>query len=426
MLIRAAVLLALPGAAALAQGAFGDTLIAFVGANVVTMRSPEVLRDHTVLVRNGVIAAVGPRVEVRVPATARRVDAQAGYLMPGLVDFHVHVGERRDLSLYLAHGVTTIVNMGGMASSMLAWRDSIRARTMAGPDIYVGAFLNGPRGLGGPLTVQTTADARDAVRQASERHFDFVKVYNSLTEAQYLAIIDEAKATGLPVLGHSVRSIGLPRGFALGQQAVAHAEEYMYDGLRVGDTAGIAAVVQFTQRAQAGFIANLSAYDVIQRQWGRPAAIDSFLRVPEASTLSAFWRARWRAADYVNRSGTLDRLGFLKQLTLAMHRGGALLLLGTDSPSIPGMFPGASIHEELRLLVEAGLTPYEALSAGTRTAGAFAQRVFGSAPFGTIAVGQRADMLLLNGNPLSDVANARHPAGVVVRGRWLPSVSEEH
>ena len=426
MLIRAAVLLALPGTAALAQPVPADSLTAFVGAHVVSMRTPEVLRDYTVIVRNGVISAIGPRAQVQVPAAARRIDASGEYLMPGLVDFHVHVGERRDLSRYLAHGVTTIVNMGGNASSMLAWRDSVRARAMVGPDIYVGAFLNGPLERGGPLTVQTTADARDAVQQASERRYDFIKVYNSLTEPQFLAAMEEARARRLPVIGHAVRSIGLARGFALGQQAVAHAEEYMYDGLRVGDTAGIPAVVEYTRRARAGFIANLSAYDAIQRQWGKPAVVDSFLRASEASDLSEFWRTRWRNADYATRRGSLDRLWFLKELTLAMQRGGVIVLLGTDSPSIPGMFAGASIHEELRLLVDAGLSPYEALSAGTRNAGGFAQRVFGSAPFGTIATGQRADLILLRGNPLSDVAHARHPVGVMVRGRWLPAVSEAH
>jgi hypothetical protein len=398
-----------------------DSLVAFVGVHVISMASPQVTRDQTVIVRNGVVAIVGPAAQTSVPAGARRIDARGRYLMPGLADFHVHAVERNDLSLYLAWGVTTIAHMGGRCCDMLRWRDSIRAGDMPGPEIYAGMFANGPQNLGGPMTAATVEAARNLVIDAERRRYDFVKVYNSLTEEQYEVVMREAKARGLPVIGHAVRSIGLERGFASGQIAVAHAEEYIYSELRGRrDSASLAWAVDFTRGHDATVIPNLSAFDVITRQWGKPAVVDSFFAMPEARQLTEYWSGVWRSRDYVRRQGSIDALPFLKQLALAMQRGGVRILLGTDSPSIPGMFAGASIHEELRLLVEAGLTPYEALVAGTRAAGEFAQKHFKATPAGVVAPGYRADLVLLAANPLDDVRNARTPLGVMARSYWLP------
>ena len=397
-----------------------DSLIAFVGVHVISMASPQVARDQTVLVRDGVIAAVGPAARAAVPPGARRIDARGRFLMPGLADYHVHPAERNDLALYLRWGVTTIAHMGGYGSSFLRWRDSIRAGQMVGPEIYVGMFVNGPENLGGPMTARDAEAARTLVIDAERRRFDFIKVYNSVTKEQYDVVMREAGARGLPVLGHAVRSIGLERGIATGQVAVAHAEEYIYAELRGRrDSTSLAWAVEFTKRHDATVIPNLSAFDVITRQWGKPIVVDSFFAMPEAAQLTDYWRDLWRKGDYVTRQGSITALPFLKRLALAMQRGGVRLLLGTDSPSIPGMFAGASIHEELRLLVEAGLTPYEALVAGTRAAGEFAQKHFKATPAGIVAPGYRADLVLLAANPLEDVRNARVPLGVMARGNWI-------
>jgi hypothetical protein len=398
----------------------GGAVIAIVDVDVIAMRSSAIQRRHTVLVRGDTIVAVGPVHQIQVPENARRIPGSGRFLIPGLADFHVHVAERSDLQHYLAAGVTTIAHMGGNSAALLAWRDSVRAGSIVGPEIYVGYFMNGPLGLGGVQTIGTADEARNGVADAARRNFDFVKVYNSLTEEQYTAILEESKARGLAVMGHGVRSVGLERGFALGQVAVVHAEEYMYADLRRRrDSALLPWIVDFTRRPDATLIPNLSAFAAITRQWGRPAVIDSFLAQPEARQLTPFWRTRWKSADYVTRRGTLDALPFLMDVTRAMQRGGVRLLLGTDSPSIPGVFAGASIHDELRLLVAAGLTPYDALVAGTRAAGEFAVRHMHARPVGVIAPGYRADLVLLAGNPLEDVGHARAPIGVMTRGRWL-------
>jgi len=397
-----------------------DSVVVFMGVSVLSMRSPEVTPKQTVVVRNGKIDVIGPSNRVPVPRGARRVEGRGRYLMPGLADFHTHVAERGDLALYVASGVTTIANMGSPGTALIGWRDSIRAGLMTGPEIYAGYYVNGPAGAGGMSTAASVEEARRAVSDAAEAHFDFIKVYNSLTAEQFAAVMEEARARRLPVLGHAVRSVGLERGFQMGQVAVVHAEEYGYAELRRRrDSASVAWAVDVTRKHDVTVVPNLSAFEAITLQWGKPPVVDSFFARPEAKQLSPYWTQRWRNADYITRPGTLNALPFLKQLTLAMQRGGVRLLLGTDSPTIPGMFAGASIHEDLRMLVESGLTPYEALVAGTRAAGEFAERYFGADPAGLVAPGYRADLILLSANPLENIRNARAIVGVMARGKLM-------
>jgi imidazolonepropionase-like amidohydrolase len=156
----------------------------------------------------------------------------------------------------------------------------------------------------------------------------------------------------------------------------------------------------------------------------------SVLDDPEAAYLAPAVREMWERQNPTTR-GDLDRFDrrerakypFLLRLTAALHGGGVPLLLGTDA-SAPGLFPGKSAHVELRELVKAGLTPYQALSAATRTPGEFIARHFRSEPVGTITPGARADMILLRANPLDDIANAQAIEGVFVAGRWTASRAE--
>jgi hypothetical protein len=290
---------------------------------------------------------------------------------------------------------------------------------MLGPELFVGRFLDGP---GAPYGVQSVDDARAVVRSADSLGYDFIKVYNSLTAEQYRAVMAEARNRGIAVAGHGVRSIGLEQGFAAGQSLVAHAEEYMYTDLRGRITdEHIPAAVAFTRKHGAYVLPNLSAYEAISLQWGKPDVFEEYLRRPEAQAMPRFWIDNWRGRDYVRRAGSIaDRFEFLKRLTLALYRGGVPLLAGTDSPGIPGMVAGVSLHEDLRLLVEAGLPPFAAIEAATRNAGVFA-RVHLRSPdvFGLVARGHRADLVLVRENPLENVARLREPLAVMVRGRWL-------
>ena len=422
ILVAGAALVAAPTPGPAQGRPLPDAVIAFVGVHVLPMDTNRILRDQTVIVRDGRIAEVGARSSVRVPADARRIDAHGRWLMPGLADMHTHPQLVSDLPMYLRYGVTTVAHMGGSAQRWARVRDSVRAGQLPGPEVLVSVFLNGTGPGGGPPIAATVEDARRTVARGDSAGADFVKVYNTLTAEQFAAVMDEARRRRMPVMGHSVRALGLEQGFAAGQVAVAHAEEYIYGDRGIGvDTAQIARVAGFTRRAGAWVIPNLSAYSAIARQWGRPAVIDTFLATEDARLLPEFWRERWRRSDYTGRPGNIDaRTAFLVELTRALHRAGVPLLLGTDSPGIPGVQAGASIHDDIRLMLSAGLTPFEALAAGTRNAGQFVGRYFRNAePFGVVAAGQRADLLLLAANPLEDVAVLKRPVGVMARGRYF-------
>ncbi len=391
--------------------------VAFVGVNVVPMDRETVLTGQTVLVVDGVISAIGPAGSVALPDGVTSIDGSGQYLMPGLADLHVHVQNEADLPVYLLGGVTTVLDLGGR-SRLLGWRDRLETGGLVGPHLLVSYFIDGPGGRFN--VVETPEEARQVIRAAAGR-YDYIKVYNSLTLAQFHAIMDEARIAGIPVVGHGVRRPGMQAILEGGQVMIAHGEEYIYTYFgNSTNRALIPSAVDLTKRTGAYVLPNLSAFEIMAVQWGRPFAVDSFLSQPEVRYLHPSYRESWRSGKYTSRNGSLrPRLIFLQELTRAFADANVPLLLGTDSPGIPGMFAGASIHNDLRNLIDAGLTPYQALSAGTRTAGAFVrQTIPGSPVFGVIAEGARADLVLLDDNPLESVTAARYPNGVMVGGDW--------
>lgn len=403
------------------------SVIAFVDVNVVPMDREGVLAHQTVIVRNGKIDLIAPARGAKIPQGATVVQGKGTqYLMPGLADMHVHAEEPDDFLLYIANGVTAVLHMGGGSQNLTNLvknvRKEIEAGKIVGPRIFASFFMDGPEN-GDPQVIYTEKDARDGVRTAKADGYEFIKVYNSLSTEAFQEIIGEARRQGLAVVGHGVRAPGLEVSLGAGQIMVAHAEEYLYTFFHdKEDRTLIPGAVRLTKETGAYVTPNLSAYDVIAAQWGQPAVAKRFLERPEARYLRPDLRADWENSSYMTRKGTLGtKPQFLADLTRAFSDGGVPLLLGTDSPSIPGMFPGFSAHEDLDRLVEAGLTPYEALSAGTRTAGEFIRRtVPGAEEFGTVTVGRRADLILLAANPLDNVKNASHPLGVMLKGVWFP------
>jgi tetratricopeptide (TPR) repeat protein len=413
--------------AAVAGGA-KPPAIAIRNVNLVPMDEERVVPGQTVVARDGSIVAIGKADEVEIPPGAQVIEGEGAFLLPGLADLHVHSQRPDDLLLYVANGVTTVLNMG------LAWpsfvthtRARIRAGELVAPTCFVAPMMNGPRGS--DLPCATVDEARASVRLAKETGYEFIKVYNDLTRPLFHAICEEAHAQGLAVVGHGVRAPGLAESFEAGQVMVAHGEEFLYTILKGRDRPGtndpvdaarVPEAVALTKRFGVYVEPNLSAYEVIAAQWGKQAVADEFLRRPESRFMRPYWRRQWAQSRYADERGSLaENLVFLRTFTKSLHDAGVKLLLATDSPDIPGMEAGFSIHDDLRNLVEAGLTPFEAISCGTRVAGEFiAECVPDAAGFGTIELGQRADLVLVAKNPLEDVANLKRPLGVLLRGRW--------
>lgn len=419
----------------------GDGAFAFVGVNVVPMDGERVARDQTVIVRGGRIAAVGPRGRVRVPKGATRVEGRGRYLMPGLADMHVHLEyfeSEAQLLLFLANGVTTVRNMDGRPG-VLSWRKRVAEGALPGPTIFTaGPILEGKPPLRDDnKVVGTPAEAEAAVEEQKGAGYDFVKVYHTLGRETYEAVVGAAKRRGLTVVGHVPRSVGLRGALAAGQKSIEHLDGYAdeieaddspvrhqrswlkrYFAVKTDDDK-ISGAVEATRRAGAWNVPTL-----VERRKSAlpPGEVQALLKRPEMRYLppeaAEFWTqsneritGRMSPEDF-GRLAEGERVR--KRLVRLFHERGARLLVGTDTPN-PFVIPGYSVHEELQNLVEAGLTPYQALKAATRDAAEFMGALDEA---GTISVGKRADLILIEGNPLESVTNVTRRVGVMARGRW--------
>lgn len=407
---------------------------AFVGVNVVPMDRERVMWNRTVLVEEGKIVAIGRRLGI--PKSAHMVDGHGAFLSPGLSDMHTHSDTSEDMKVYLANGVTSVLDMGGASAGFMDQiRPGVNDGKIPGPHVYAAFRVDGSPQYNN-FIVATPDEARAIVRIAKTNGYKFIKVYNDLSPACFQALIDEGRIQHTPVVGHGVTAVGLRRQLAAGQVMVAHTEEFLYtvfyDPNHIPETgapdpAQIPGVIDFVLRDKTFVTADLNTYATIARQWGQPEVVAAFLRMPEVRYLSPRDRILWAREDYKTRKGSLAaKLAFLRRFTKAMSDAGVPLIAGTDAPPTPGLVPGFSLHDDLDALENAGLSPYQALSTATRTAGQFIRRSLPAEElFGTVAPGSRADLILSTGNPLRDLSTLRKPLGVMADGKWY-SASELH
>jgi hypothetical protein len=436
LIAAAAPLLLCPPAFAQTPQPQPAAITAFVAVNLLPMDTDRIVRNQTVLVENGKIAAIGPAVPI--PKDAHIVDGHgSAFLSPGLADMHVHSDTTGDMLVYLANGVTTVLNMGEASNGFMAEvRPEINRGKLAGPHVYAGFLVDGTPQYG-HFVVTTPEQARAIVGLAKTNGYEFIKVYNNLSPAVFQALVEEGKNQHIAVIGHGVTRVGLERQLDAGQVLVAHAEEFFYTTFShperknadasgqmnsAPDPADIPAAIAFIKRNKAFITADLITYATIAQQWGKPEVVEGYLRAPETRYVSPARRIRWREDDYAERQGSLDaRVAFLKRFIKEMAQAGVPLVTGTDAPAIPGLAPGFSLHDDLRALEQAGLSRYQVLSAATRTPGELIRRSVPDAePFGTIAVGNRADLMLSAKNPLDDLSTLRTPLGVMANGNWHP------
>ncbi len=399
------------------------TVTAFVGVTVVPMDTERVLADQTVVVRGERILEVGPVRSVRVPEGARRVDGRGKWLMPGLAEMHGHVPPpsappaytEHVLFLYLANGITTVRGMLG-APGQLELRRRAAAGEIASPTLYLaGPSFNGQ-------SVSSPEQAISMVRAQKAEGWDLLKVHPGLTRPEYDAMARTARELGIRFGGHVPEEVGLMHAIEMGQETFDHIDGYVeaLDG-EAGpvDDARLAEVVRRTREAGAWVVPTMALWEVLYNT----ADLDSLRAYPElryvprqqVEAWTSAFRQRAASPQYdaaASRNVIANRLRILG----ALHRGGARILMGTDAPQQFSV-PGFSLHRELRRMSAAGMSPFAILASGTRSVGEYFR---GQDRFGTVAAGQRADLLLLDANPLDDVANVSRIAGVMARGRWHP------
>ena len=421
--------------------------VAIEHVNVLPMTVPGAqLSDMTVVIQDGRIRQLEPSSTTRVPADAQRLDGSGKWLMPSLSDMHVHVENERlvrlvarafmggdrlravsfdtaDVSLpYVAAGVLQIQNMSAMSEDV-GRRIEIESGRVLGPHMALAAMVDGDPPIWplGMTRIATSPEAgRQVVRDIQAEGYDFVKTYSRLDAATFQAIVAEAAQRKLKVLGHiPERGKGkiaqlLQPGFAM----VAHAEEFAYQSQAMSD-ADIEEFVALARRNGTWLLSTLRTNEIIADQARRPEILvgrSEYDRVHPA--LSYIWTHAnpYTRAAPPERLAMLDRVvDFNRRLVRAFVAAGIPILPGTDT-IIPGMVPGVALHEELVCLVAAGMSTEQALTAATRLSAEWLNAV---ADRGTVEVGKRADLLLLEADPRADIRNTQRIAAVVAGGRYL-------
>lgn len=406
--------------------------VVFTDVNVVPMDRERVIARTTVIVTDGVISSIG--IKAKLPADTPVVDGKGAWLVPGLADMHNHVTSRDDLALLLANGVTTMLNMGEATNAFAGrTRIAVNKGEVPGPYIFT-AFVVDSDPQYGHFVVRTADEARAIVRLAKTNGYSFIKVYTNLSAEAFPALADEAKAQGVGIVGHNVKAVGLAKQLAAGQAMIAHVEEFFYgffpeppadDPNAPPADARIAEAIALVKAHDAFVTSDLFNYRTIAAQFGKPEVVKAYLAAPEARYLSPADRLAWAGSGYQKKAVDLSRrVAFEARFVKAMADAGVPLIAGGDAPTIPGQVPGFALHEEIDAMLAAGLTPWQALSAATRTPGEFiAKTVPGAAKFGVIAPGYRADLLLVADNPLEKPATLRAPLGVMAGGRWFDAAA---
>lgn len=322
--------------------------IAFQDISVIPMDMERVLPHQTVLIRNHKIVEIGPESLVHLPPETIVIGGRGKFLMPGMADMHTHVDRKAMLPLFLAAGVTTVLNMGLASPEFVtATRDEIQHGSVVGPRVFAAFMIDGPGDPGPEYVALCERDARDAVDRAKLVGYDFIKVYSRLQPEIYTAVLDEAKKQNISAVGHIPPAVGLEKSLAQGQVMIAHGEEYYKTYFHdKPDDARIPEAVALTRRAGVYVTPNLSFFAALTTFVSDPQTLDRRLAEPDIEFLPPDIRGNWLAARPSKPSDRfVPELATLKKLTLAMSRAGVPLLAGTDSPAV-GVIPGTSVDDE--------------------------------------------------------------------------------
>lgn len=433
------------------RGALSRGTFAFTNVHVIPMTSDTVIRNATVVVRDGRIAAVGATDRITVPRGARVIDGVGRYVIPGLADMHTHLysdGDVADsaapaeLGVMLANGVTAVRFMAG-TPEQLRLRAAVEQGSVIGPQVWVSSPMFANRAGENTRVITSPDDARAAVREAADAGYDFIKITFGIVGEVYGAIVEEARARKIGVVGHVEPDLGLTRALEAGQQ-LEHLDAYFEGALadtapmRVSLTQGgvyrqanwasldfidqrkLADLAQRTVRAGAWVGPTL---EVFNRAFSVPLTDDQLHALPDWNMIPPAMRTLYVNSRnrYWSQPIPRERRARYAELRNAIVKhivdagGAARILAGSDTPDLLMVY-GFALHRELQALVAAGLTPYQALAAATRNPAAYLGAL---GEWGTLEPGKRADFVILGANPLADIRHTERIERVVTGGRLI-------
>jgi len=425
--------------------------VAFVNVSVIPMDKERVLPRQTVVVRNGTIVEIGDAKRIKVPANAQRVDGTGKFLIPGLSDMHVHLftddefpDELADdeFKVMIAHGVTTIRLMTGTPEQLVLRQKSNREEILA-PTIYSASPQLTGRKSSNAYVVTNEVEAQAAVRKSKQDGYDFIKVTTFLKPEVYEAIVAEARQQNIRVVGHAdSRSVGLPRALKAGQQ-IEHLDSYLeallpesapvkgsvsdiylynpknWESLDYLDESKIPELARLTVAANPFVTPTLHLFKFT---FGKGRTEESFKAQPDLRFYPQKVIDLWMGVSkkYLTTAAPVEKrakyIAIRDKLVKAIYDAGGRVMAGSDTPEWLHLY-GYTLHLEMIDLRDAGLSNYAALETATRNPALF----FGTLDkTGTIEKGKRADLVLLEANPLADIANTQKRAGVMLKGKYYP------
>lgn len=423
--------------------------IAFTNVNVIPMDKERVLKDQTVLVSNGIITAIGKNV--KVPKDAQIIDGKGKYLIPGLVDMHTHLLSDGDdypdsiaedeLRVMVANGVTTIRFMIGTPEQLVLRARSAKGEIIA-PTIYSASPHLTGKEQGNDFVVNTEEEAREAVRKSKAAGYDFIKITTFIKAEVYEAAIDEAAKQNIRVVGHAdSRFVGLERALKAKQQ-IEHLDGYLeailadnapskdsvsdlyiynpknWESLAYIDEKKIAEVARATVASNPF---SDPTQHFMKNTFGLPRSEESIRAQPDFKFYPLKVQEQW--LNFYKRNRFINQVSYEKRarwvelrnkIIKAIYDAGGRIMTGSDTPEFLWLY-GFTMHRELKALTDAGLSNYAALEAATKNPSMF----FGTLEkVGTIEKGKKADLILLNANPLENISATENRAGVMLKGKF--------
>ena len=429
--------------------------VVFIHVTVIDLTGAPSKSDMTVVIEGNRISAIGKTGKVRLPKNAQVIDAARKFLIPGLWDMHVHLQEITPFPLFIANGVLGVRHMGGNLKQVYQWREQVRQGKLLAPRIVAcGSVVES---FNEPDIVKTTTavEGREAVLINIKQGADFIKVYNPSREA-YFALVTEAKKQNIPFAGHVPIAVTSFEASAAGQRSFEHLGNILNSvstlepsvieqrtnetvkPTKPDDLSAIPARIaartkieletydaQKANRLFAAFVRN-KTWQVPTLATKRPLSLvddgtffnDARMKYITAKELED-WKPennfflKYRTPEFIIEKKKLYQKEL--ELTGAMHRAGVPFMTGTD---VPGAYTytGFSLHDELALFVQTGFTPLEALQAATMNPAKFLGL---EKSLGTVEKGKAADLVLLDANPIENIANTKKIFAVVVSGKYL-------
>jgi len=423
--------------------------VAFVDVNVVPMDRERLLSHQTVIVRNGLISEIGDTKRVKIPRDAQRIDGAGKFLIPGLTDMHVHLFTddefpdalaEDEFRIMIAYGVTTIRLMTGTPEQLVLRRKSASQEILA-PTIYAASPQFTGRKSSNAHVVTTEAEARAAVAKSKQDGYDFIKVTTFLKPEVYEAVVAEAQKQNIRVVGHAdSRTVGLTRALKAKQQ-IEHLDSYLeallpesspvkgsvsdiylynpknWESIDYLDENRIPEIAKQTVNSNPFVVPTLHLFKFT---FGKGRTEESFMAQPDIRFYPKKVIDLWMGVSkrYLSTAAPIEKrekyIAIRNKLVKAIYDAGGHMMAGSDTPEWLMLY-GHTLHLELIDLRDAGLSNYAALEAATRNPALF----FGTLnKTGTIEKGKRADLVLLEANPLDDIANTQKRAGVMLNGKY--------